>query len=85
MSFLHWHPVILVKRKFYNGLLNINNKSSAFESEIHPLHKLYLCNWDFVLAEKQVCSMEHRLVQHKKIRNKFRNCRNLEVGDANDF
>lgn len=32
--------MILVKRKSYNGLLNINNKSSAFESEIHPLHKL---------------------------------------------
>ncbi len=32
MSFLHWHLVILVKRKFYNGLLNINNKRPVFES-----------------------------------------------------
>ena len=31
MSFLHWHPVILVKRKFYNGLLNISHRLSAFE------------------------------------------------------
>ena len=50
--------MILVKRKSYNGLLNINNKSSAFESEIHPLHKLYLCNWDFVLAGKQVWNID---------------------------
>ncbi len=27
--------VILVKRKSYNGLLNINNKFSAFESETY--------------------------------------------------
>ena len=32
MSFLHWHLVILVKRNFYNGLLNINNKRPVFES-----------------------------------------------------
>lgn len=31
--------------KFCSGLLNINNKPSAFESEIHQLHKLYLCNF----------------------------------------
>lgn len=64
MSFLHWHLIILAKRKSYNGLLNINNKSSAFESEIPPLHKLCLCNGDFALVGKQVCSIEHRLVQH---------------------
>ena len=29
---MRWHPVILEKRKSYNGLLNISNKLSAIET-----------------------------------------------------
>lgn len=38
-------------------------KVASNEDVLHPLHKLCLCNGDFVLVEKQVCSIEHRLVQ----------------------
>lgn len=36
---LDWHLVILVRKKSYNGLLNINNKLSAFESVIHKFYR----------------------------------------------
>ena len=48
----YYHNIIIFTGTIqgYVGGISFSFKPSAFESELHPLHKLCLCNGDFALA-----------------------------------
>ena len=47
----YYHTLIFTGTiQVYGSGLHFSFKPSAFESEIHPLYKLRLCNGDFALA-----------------------------------
>ncbi|MDE7178919.1 MAG: hypothetical protein K2O59_13985, partial [Lachnospiraceae bacterium] len=50
LTFANMVTIITGTIQVYGSGLHFSFKPSAFESEIHPLYKLRLCNGDFALA-----------------------------------